>query len=40
MGPSKKQKANDLGVTILSEDEFIKMISEWGYSLLKILNIG
>ena len=28
MGPSKKQKANDLGVTILSEDEFIKMISE------------
>ena len=27
MGPSKKQKANDLGVTILSEDEFIKIIS-------------
>ena len=27
MGPSKKTKANDLGVTIISEDEFLLMIS-------------
>ena len=26
MGPSKKTKANDLGVTIISEDDFIEMI--------------
>jgi DNA ligase (NAD+) len=26
MGPSKKTKADDLGVTIISEDDFIEMI--------------
>lgn len=28
MGPSKLKKATDLGVTIISEDDFIKMINE------------
>lgn len=28
MGPSKLQKATDLGVTLLTEEEFIKMISQ------------
>jgi DNA ligase (NAD+) len=28
MGPSKMQKASDLGVTLLSENDFIKMISQ------------
>ena len=27
MGPSKKQKAEDLGVSIVSEEEFINKIS-------------
>ena len=26
MGPSKKTKADDLGVTLISEDDFIEMI--------------
>jgi BRCT domain type II-containing protein len=29
MGPAKMQKATDLGVTLLSENEFIKLISQW-----------
>lgn len=29
MGPAKLQKATDLGVTLLSENEFIKLISQW-----------
>jgi BRCT domain type II-containing protein len=29
MGPAKLQKATDLGVTLLSENDFIKMISQW-----------
>ena len=28
MGPAKLQKATDLGVTLLSENEFIKLISQ------------
>jgi DNA ligase (NAD+) len=28
MGPAKLQKATDLGVTLLSENDFIKMISQ------------
>jgi BRCT domain type II-containing protein len=28
MGPSKLQKAEKLGVAIVSEDEFLRMISE------------
>jgi BRCT domain type II-containing protein len=29
MGPAKLQKATDLGVTLLSENDFIKLISTW-----------
>ena len=29
MGPSKLQKATDLGVTLLTENEFIQLISQW-----------
>ena len=28
MGPSKKEKAAELGITIMNEDEFLKIIGE------------
>ena len=29
MGPAKLKKANSLGITIISEEEFVKLISWW-----------
>jgi BRCT domain type II-containing protein len=29
MGPEKHKKAEKLGIPIISEDDFIKMLEEW-----------
>ena len=33
MGPSKLKKATDLGINIISEDEFIKLINKWVFGV-------
>jgi DNA ligase (NAD+) len=30
MGPSKKEKAQKLGIPLLSEEEFLKLVNGWG----------